>query len=135
MIPLLLLCLHVLKGGIIAVVVNHVLYSLFSCILNIHDLSRLFEYRQEYKKTLLLVGLASVIMGAFAYGIYCGLRLAHLGNTVSLLAAVFAAVMIYFIAVILLGAVDQEDLAALPKGRFLLKAARKLHLVKEEESL
>ncbi len=132
-IPLLLFSLYILKGGIIAVVVNHLLYSLFSCILNIYDLSRLFDYRQEYKKTLLLVGAASVIMGLASFGAYKGLYKLHLGNTLSLIIAIALAVLVYFVAAVVLGAVDGDDLAALPKGRYLVKAARKLHLLREEE--
>ena len=72
-------------------------------------------------------------MGLAAFGAYKGLYKMHLGNTLSLIIAIALAVLVYFVAAVLLGAVDADDLAALPKGRFLVKAARKLHLLREEQ--
>lgn len=128
--PLLLVSLLVFKWDILGVVVNHAVLSLISCFFNFRSLRKLFGYRQEYKKTFGITAVCSVIMGGAAYGIYRLLMMAKLGNSVSLILAVGAAILIYFAAMLLTGGVDEADLKAMPKGHLLVKAARKLHLLK-----
>ena len=50
-----------------------VLYSFLLCVLNQISVHRYLQYRQEVDKTFLRPIIASIIMGAIAYGVYQGL--------------------------------------------------------------
>ncbi|MBR6704932.1 MAG: polysaccharide biosynthesis protein [Lachnospiraceae bacterium] len=129
-VPLLLLCLFVFKWDIYAVAVCNMLYGFVSCLLHFRSLRRRFGYRQEIRRSILLVLSASLIMGGTAFGLYKLFSALHLGNSVSLLGAIFLSVLVYFAAVFLLGALGEEDLAEMPKGAAIAGLARKLHLLR-----
>ena len=129
-VPLLLLCLFVFKWDIYAVAVCNMLYGFVSCLLHFRSLHRRFGYKQEIKRSILLVLAASLIMGGTAFGLYKLFFALHLGNAVSLLGAIFLSVLVYFAAVFLLGAVGEEELAEMPKGAAIARLAKKLHLLR-----
>ena len=129
-IPLLALSLFVLGWGILGVSLCNASFGLCSSVLNIISMHRRLGYRQELERTIGRVTIASGIMAAAAYGIYKGLFLLHLGNTVSLLVSIVFALLIYFAAILFLGAVNEEELRSMPKGGVLAGAAKKLHLLR-----
>ncbi len=133
-IPLLALALFVLKTGILGVVVCNASFGLCSSVLNIISMHRKLGYRQELKRTFGLVLAASVIMAAAAFGIYKGLYALHFGNTISMMVCIVLALIIYFAAILLLGAVNEEELRSMPKGGVLVSAAKKLRLLRREEA-
>ena len=67
--------------------------------------------------------LASAVMGGAAWAVY-GLCGALLGNTLALVVAIGAAVVIYLVLVLMLRAVSKEDVMLMPKGE---KIAKILH--------
>lgn len=95
------------------------------------------NYRQEMDKTFARPLFASVIMGAAAYGIYEGMSLlleifmtsVYFINLIALVAAVSIGAVLYFVLVIKLKAVKETELKSLPKGRIIVKMAKKLHLL------
>lgn len=128
--PLLLLMLYVFRWGILAVVVSNASFGLCSAVLNIWSMHRKIAYRQEWKRSFGLVLAASVFMALFSYCVYRAFSALHLGNTVSLLISIPLALFVYFAAVLLLGALNEEELSGLPKGRRLAAIARKLRLLR-----
>jgi hypothetical protein len=54
-------------------------------------------------------------------------------NCICLVPSLLVAVIVYFALIIKTGAVTSRELAAMPKGGTLLKAARKLHLISARE--
>lgn len=130
--PLLALALFVLHGGILGVAVCNASFGLCSSVLNILSMHRRLGYHQELKRTIGRVSIASVIMAAAAYGIYRGLFALHLSNTISLLVCAVSALLIYFAMILLLGAVNEEELRSMPKGGALAALARRLHLLRQE---
>ncbi len=62
--------------------------------------------------------LASVIMGVSAYGVY-KLTISFLGNSISTIIAIGVAVVIYFVAVVLLRILNREEVEMLPFGNKL----------------
>ena len=129
-IPLLLLCLFVLKWDIYGVAICNMLYGFVSCLLHFRSLNRRFGYRQELKKSVGLVLAASLIMGAAAFGLYRLFYSLHLGNLISLGLSIFAAMLVYFAAIFLLGALGEEELEEMPKGAAVARLARKLRLLR-----
>ena len=134
-VPLLYLCLYVLKWEVYGVVVCYVLYALSCCLFNLISLRKNIGYRQEFLKSFVLVLAASLIMGAAAFGCYKGLYALHLGNTVSLIVSILFALPVYFAALLLTHAVQEEELLLFPKGGALVRLAKKMRLLKTEETI
>ena len=126
--PLLAFSLWVLEWDIIGVVVNHVLLSLMICVLNLLSLRDRLNYRMEFKRIIPRVVLCSALMGTIAWFLYRFLH-AHMGNTLSLLLTIPAVIVIYFVSILLTGAVTRTELATMPHGRKIIRAADKLHLL------
>lgn len=127
---------------IYALSIAAIIYSLCMCILNNFSLRRKLKYKQEVLKTFVLPIAASAWMGLVAFLIYEGsqklmvlLKVMEAGtmnwfaNAIGLAVAVIVAAIVYFVLVIKFGAVGEKELMAIPKGRTLVKAARKMHLL------
>ena len=68
-------------------------------------------------------------MGGCALLIYrLGYTLLH-SNIISCLISVIAAVIIYFVLILLLGGLDESDLPDFPMGMRIGRLAKKLHLM------
>ncbi len=111
-------------------VIATVLYSVIVSILNGHSLRKYLKYKQEKDKTFLRPVFASAIMGAAAYGVYHGIYYLVPVNLVALAVAVIVAVLVYFVLIIMLRAVTQEELKSMPKGHLLIKMGRKMRLLR-----
>lgn len=111
-------------------VIATVIYSVIVSLLNGASLRKHLQYKQEIYKTFILPLLASAVMGAAAFGIYHGIYYFLPVNLIALTISVIASVVIYFALVILLKAVTEEELRGMPKGHLLVKAGRKLRLLR-----
>lgn len=124
--------------GLYSIAVAAICYSFCMCLLNGICVSRSLGYHQNYKKTFVLPILASLVMGICAYGIYQGVTtlLHHIVaseavcNIIGLACSIVLAVLIYFVLTVKIGAITKSDLLHLPKGRLLVGAAGKLHLIR-----
>ena len=76
--------------------------------------------------------IASIIMGAIAYGVYQGLYYLSGINIISLAASVIAGCIFYFILIIRWKAVSEDELRSMPKGQLLIRIAKKTGIMKEE---
>lgn len=130
---LLLLLLYGLKWGIYAVVISNIFFALIVCILNAGAIRRYLNYRQEYRKTFILPVVASLIMGGAAYGVSKGLGALLPGGrmwlALEVMGAVGIAIAVYGVSLLKLGAVGEEELYAMPKGRKLARIAKRLRLL------
>ncbi len=123
--------------GIYGVMVSTVLYSFLMCVLNNVFMRKYLGYKQEIDRTFARPLFSAVIMGAVAYGIYEGmsylLRLfmdsAYLINLIAFTVAVLIGALLYFVLVIKIKAVKEADLKGLPKGRAIVKMAKKARLL------
>ncbi len=129
--------LLVLKMGIYSVVFANIIFAFVMCLLNGHAIAKYVRYRQEYKKTILLPTLCSLIMGAAAYGVYRlvygmlppSMMKGRLGMAAVVLPSVAVAIVVYALLLVRLKAVDEEELMAMPGGRRLVRLLRKTHLL------
>ena len=112
-----------------ALVIAESLYSVVICILNQRALRKYMEYKQEIFTTFVVPLLASAIMGGLAWAIYQGVYLLAESNIISLIVAVIFAVVIYFILVILMRGMNEEELRGIPKGYLLVKLAKKMKMM------
>jgi len=113
-----------------------VLYAFLMCILNGVSIRKHLGYKQEMFRTFLLPFIAAFWMGLLAGGVYYGLNMlleSRLGeytvNIICLIPSLFIAVLVYFMLVIKLGALNKNEIKAMPKGHVLLKIAGKMHLI------
>ena len=126
-----------------ALCIATVAYAFLMCVLNAFSIRKHLKYEQEMFKTFVLPAIAAFWMGLTTAGVYFGLDkgivlLAEasqlqisqmLRNILCLVPALLAAVMVYFMLVIKLGAVSKNELKNMPKGYLLVRVAEKLHLV------
>ena len=126
-----------LKLGIYSVVIANIVFALVMCLLNGFSIRRAARYRQEIKKTFLLPALCSVFMGAAAYGVYRGLlaalpwaaRSGRVGMAVLVVPSVAAAMAVYGLLLVRLGAVNEEELREMPMGTRLTRIFKRLRLL------
>ena len=79
-------------------------------------------------KTFLIPALASAVMGGTAWGIY-ELCVKVMGNVLSTALSVAAAMAVYFVLLIKLRGVDEQEMRRMPGGTRLFVVARKLRLM------
>lgn len=115
--------------GLYSLVIANIVYSGSMCLLNGHSVKKHLNYKQEWLRTYVIPFLAAVFMGAAAFGVYHGLHLLVHSNIICLAAAVLIAVPVYFVLVIKFGGLKEAEFQSLPKGRSLLRIAKKLHLM------
>lgn len=128
--PVAALLLLFTQWNLFALALANIVYSLTICILNQLSLRKVVGYRQQVWKTFLIPLLAAGFMGGLAWAAYEGLHLLTGANAVSLGAAVVLGAAAYFALLILLRGLTEEELRGFPKGRLLVKAAKKCRLLK-----
>ena len=127
---------------IYALALAAVCYSFSMCLMNGVAIRKKLGYKQEFVRTFFIPAIASLCMGAVAFGVYQGMNLVLVAmgllekgtmrwslNCICLVPAVVIAVVIYFALVIKFGGINREEMRALPKGSSLVKIAEKLHLL------
>lgn len=110
-----------------------VVYSFLMCVLNQIAIKRALKYKQKLVKPFLKPFLAAVLMGITAYGVYEGVYYLLPINVAALAAAIIVAGMVYFVAVMALGGVDETDLRNLPKGHLLVRFGKRCYLLRDPE--
>ena len=115
---------------IYSIAVANTLYSGLMCVLNQWSVRRAVGYRQEMLHTFGIPFMAAVFMGAGAWAVYEGLLLLTGSMTISVIPAVIIAVVIYFVMLILMRGITEQELRGFPKGYLLVKVAKKCRLMK-----
>lgn len=116
-----------------ALLIGTAAYSLLMCFLNAFSVRKYTGYRQDIKKTLLFPLLAAAIMGIIVYVIYYAIYMFlpanAVGNMIALFVSISVGVVVYFMALIKIGGVTENELKGFPKGTFLVRAAKKLRVL------
>ncbi len=120
-----------------ALVLAMLLYSGSMCVFNQLSIRKYLGYRQEIFRTFCIPLISSGFMGVTAFLTHWALA-ALLGgeeypsllhNALALFPAVIAGCLVYFVMEIALKGITEEELAALPKGRTLVKLAKRCRLL------
>lgn len=109
--------------------ITNTLYAAIMCLLNQISLRRAIGYRQEWKGTFLLPMAASVVMGAAARSVYELIYLLSNSMRISLIVAVGVGGIVYFVMLLILKVMSEEELRAIPKGYLLVRIAKKCKLL------
>jgi len=112
-----------------SIAIANTLYSGMLCLLNQYAVRKAIGYRQEMIRTFMIPGLAAVFMGAAAWAVYTGLYLVTDSMQLSVIPAILVAVVVYFVMLLLLRGVTEQELRGFPKGHLLVKVAKKCRLI------
>lgn len=117
------------KANVYALMIGNILFPLIVCILNWISVKKHLNYEQEIIRTFLIPLGSSVIMGFTAYlTSWVVISITH-SNAIATLVAIFVAIIIYFIAMVLFRGIKKEELMTIPKGHVLVKIMEKIKLM------
>lgn len=116
--------------NIYAVVIANAFFAFLVCVLNAIALQRHAGYKQEFQKTFIMPAISSAIMGVIAYGVYALCKFLFKNDFVSIILSISVAVIAYFVILLLLKGLTEEELRKFPKGHLLVQAAKKIRLLK-----
>lgn len=116
--------------NIYAVIFANAAFGLIMSLLNAYSLHKYVGYKQELVKTFLIPLLSSAVMGVAVWGLYQLLIYICRINMIATIVSIILGAVIYFIIMLLLKGIKEQELRRLPKGYLLVRAARSLHLMK-----
>lgn len=122
--------LRICKMGIFAVVLADMIFALSMCILNAFALKRHLHYEQEYRKTFVFPLLSAILMAVIAYILKSLISVCFDNRMAMGVFPVVAAIFSYAAFLIRFGAVSAEELKRFPGGSRLLRAVKKLKLIR-----
>ncbi len=113
-----------------ALVICLIVYSFMMCVLNSISVRHCIGVGENFKTMFLMPAIAAAIMGAAAKGTYMGMQVFVSSNIICLVPSLLVAVIVYFVAALMIGAVGREQLLNLPKGQLIVRVAEKCHLLR-----
>jgi len=127
----LIIALVVLKWNVYGVILSKTVFALCMCIMNAHVIRETCGYIQEQRRTFVIPGIASVIMGIVTFIMYLLLDIT-IGGYLATIIAVVIAIITYIISLLMLGGISADEILALPKGAKIVRMLERLHLLKKE---
>lgn len=127
---LLIVLMLFFRLNIYAVVIANAFFAFLVCVLNAIALQRYAGYKQEYQKTFLIPAISAAIMGLIAYGLYALCHLLFKNNLLSIIISIVVAVVVYFVTLLLLKGLSEDEIRKFPKGHLLVQTAKKMRLLK-----
>lgn len=122
--------------NIYAVVVANISFGLIMSILNARSIRRYTGYRQEIPRTFLIPAISAAGMGVAvwaAYRLISGLLgaagYASAANAVATIVSIIIGVAAYGALLLLLKGLTEEEILRFPKGRVLVRIAKRFHLL------
>ena len=115
--------------GAYALVIGNMIFPLVISALNWMKLRKETGYVQELDRTFLRTGLCTLFMSLLSFLVYRGMYFITKSNAISLCVAIFVAMLIYFLMLVMFRAVTEEELYEMPKGELLVRIAKKLRLL------
>lgn len=127
---LMYILLKYVKIGVYALVIGNITFPLVVSLLNWHYIKKILDYKQEIKNTFIVPFISSVAMAICASLTYKGVYHLSSINVISTLVAIMVALFVYFVMLIILKGISEDELAVLPKGKLIIKIARKIRLIR-----
>lgn len=113
-----------------SIAVANTMYSGIMCLLNQNAVRKAVGYKQELFKTFFVPLLAAGFMGAIARVIYELLLMLKVSSYIAVLPAIGLGAGVYFVMLILLKGISEQELKGFPKGYLLVKVAKKCKLMR-----
>ncbi len=114
--------------NIYAVVIANNIYGLCVCILNDIALRRFSGATIDLEKTYIIPLAASIAMGIVVFLSYKGIHMLLNSNAIAVIISIVLGVIVYFVLMLLLKGLTEDELSRMPKGTVLIRIANKLHL-------
>lgn len=114
---------------IFALIYGNIVFSFCLCVLNLRSLAKVVDYQLDIVKMAGSSIVASAIMGAVTFFVYKGSMYILHSNTISTLIAIFLAVVIYTVLMVITHGVTEEELYAFPKGDAIVRFLYRMHLL------
>jgi stage V sporulation protein B len=114
--------------GINAVVWGDILFAVVVCVLNAFEINRALRYTQEKVKTFVIPSIAAAVMGV-VIEVISKILGGFAANIVIVFVGMVVGVVVYFVALIKLKGIDENDLRKMPGGRTVLGVAKKVRLL------
>ncbi|HWT75669.1 MAG TPA: polysaccharide biosynthesis protein [Mobilitalea sp.] len=112
-----------------ALVIGNVTFPLVVSILNWLSIEKYLKYQQEVIKTFVIPFVSAGLMGIVAFFTYYGMDKLTGSNLLSTVLAVFIAIIVYFLLLVFLRGLSEEELAFVPKGTVIVRVMKKMHLL------
>ena len=122
------LTISVLDLKLIGVVISCVAFALIMCILNWLSIAKHLHYHQEIIRTFIIPLIAAAIMGVIIWVVNLVLCKV-LSELISLVITIAIGVVIYFVVLLLLKGVRENEIRSFPGGRLMVRIARLFHLL------
>lgn len=127
---LLILLLRFTNLNLYALVIVDIVYSVIMCVLNGISTYRYLKYVQEKKRTFMLPSIAALIMGLICMGVYYGLGIWVSSNVICLTVSILIGAITYFELLVVLKAITEDELLSFPKGKSIVRIAKKMRLLR-----
>ena len=111
--------------GVVAACVS---FALIMCILNWLSIAKYLHYHQEIMRTFIIPLISSGIMGVIVWVIYY-IMSKSMSDIISVTVSVAVGVVVYFIVLLLLKGVRENEIRSFPGGRLIVRIARIFHLL------
>jgi stage V sporulation protein B len=115
--------------NIYALTIAAIVYSFLMCVLNGFSIRKYLGYRLKIRNNILIPLAASAIMGVIARLSYILFFILCNSNTISIFLAIIIAIPLYGIIVIKFGGINESEHIILPKGRMIVRFAKKMKLL------
>ena len=115
--------------NIYAVVYANAFYAFIMCLLNNLAVVKYSGAHQDFRSMYLLPGISSAVMGLAAFMVYKLLHLITKNAAISCIIAIVAGAFVYFVVMLLIRGITEEDLERFPGGSLLVRLAIKLRLL------
>ena len=115
--------------GIYALAIANIVYAGMMAFMNQHATKKALGYKQEIVKTFLLPLVSAAVMGLVSYPLYKLVLVLTGSMRISVLPALVVAVIAYFVMMIVIKGLTEEELRVIPKGGIIIRVAKKCHLM------
>ncbi len=123
-------CMMIFNLSIYSIVVAEIALTVTVLILNFRFIFINYDYRQEIKRTFVIPSICAAIMGCFISATYYLLRIFTHSRVILLMIPFVVAVVVYFVMLFVLGGLNEKEIEQFPKGRYIIKFYKMLHLIK-----
>ena len=123
-------CMMIFNLSIYSIVVAEIALTVTVLILNFRFIFINYDYRQEIKRTFVIPSICAAIMGCFISATYYLLRIFTHSRVILLMIPFVVAVVVYFVMLFVLGGLNEQEIEQFPKGRYIIKFYKMLHLIK-----
>lgn len=115
-----------IRGAALGTVLGYAVASL----LNLAAASRYSGMRVDFVKMILKPGISALFMGAFVVYSFNFLVLKGPGHNLSTLLSIMIGVLVYLFCLLILGGIEESELAMMPFGKRLSKIIKKISLLR-----